>query len=174
MRGRTTAVLAALAVAAAVAAGCSDPPPVDDQAIPTTATTAAPTTVAPPTTATTAAPASTTTAAPATTTTVAYQGLPGTVPVPVAGLLTLTGGDTFSDGFLVTGVSGQGVLDWLVGALPSAGWEIVEQVADPGARRRFQGTVEFTGRGADGLATLSERPDGVAVEVVLSARHLTD
>lgn len=176
MAGRLRGLVVAGALAAAGVTACSEDPAADVGLPPTTvATTPAPTaTTSAPTTATTAAPTTATTAPPATTTTVAYAGLPEALPLPVAGVLTLTGGDRYTDGFAITGVSGEGVLAWMVEALPGAGWQVVEQTAEPGERRRFQGVVEFTGRGADGVASIAVRPDAVTVEVVFEARGLSD
>lgn len=170
MTRRARIVAAALVLALA---GCSDVPSGEDTTVtlPTTTTTAAPTTAAPAST-TTAAPDTTTTAAPATTTTISYDGIPATVPVPVAGLLTLTGGDRFTDGFLVSGSTGEAVYGWLIESLPSAGWEVTEQSSDPGTRRRgFQATIEFVGRGASGTLELTQRPSGVAVAITMLPRH---
>jgi glucose/arabinose dehydrogenase len=168
MTSRARIVAAALVLALA---GCSDVPSGEDTTatLPTTTTTAAPTTAGP---SSSTAATTTTTAPPATTTTLAYDGIPATLPLPVAGILTLTGGDRFTDGFVVAGSTGEAVFGWLVETLPSAGWEVTEQTSDPGTRRRgFQATIEFVGRGASGVLELTQRPSGVAVEITLLPRH---
>lgn len=173
-RTRAAAVTAVLSLAALGGLAACSEDPAADTGLPatTTATVATTATTAPATTATTAPATTATTAPPSTATTAVYSGLPTTLPVPVAGLLQLTGGTTFSDGFTVTGVEAVDVLGWVVGQLPEAGWAVTEQVVDEGDRRRYQATVEFEARGAAGTLLLAQRPDGVTVDFVLTARSL--
>jgi hypothetical protein len=103
--------------------------------------------------------ASSTTTAPAPTTTAVVDGLPASLPFPGPGVVTLSGDSTYATTFEVAGVPAVDVLDWLVGELAAAGWEVVGITA---------GIVSFTGPGAVGVALVGG-DDPVAVAVQLGA-----
>jgi hypothetical protein len=106
------------------------------------------------------APATTlpTTVAPTTRTT-DWTGLPPQFPVLPDDSLILTDDSTKSQSLSITRVDLVSVHDWFLNGIGSAGFEVTY---DDGYHR-----IEFHGRGSDGTVMVTDRGDGVHVDVVI-------
>jgi hypothetical protein len=148
-----------LAAAVVAAAGCAGGA---GRALPATTTSAAGT----PTTERQIPSNNTTTTKPqpptSTTTTAPETGLPDSLPIPSASIITLGSGSTISSGSSVYGVPLTDVHAWLLDELAAEGWDVT---ADDGA-----GMVAFTGPGASGTATLTEGDGSVDLRFILGGR----
>lgn len=146
--------------------------------LPATTTTVlvAPTTALPPTSTegttvtftVTLVPTSSTTAAPATTTAPA-TGLPASLPMPPADVVTLTGSSSYSTTFEVAGVAPEAVLEWFATELAATGWTVVDRTTVQ-AGPAFVAEVVFDGPGAKGTGNVVASGGAVTVVVALRPR----
>lgn len=94
-----------------------------------------------------------------TTTTVERVGLPLQFPVLPDNALTLTDDSTQSQTLTISQVDLVAVHDWFANGIVTKGFEVT---FDDGYTR-----IEFHGRGSDGIAMLTDRGDGVHIDVVI-------
>src|SRR3954447_2703257 len=97
-----------------------------------------------------------------TTTTAPEQGLPDSLPIPSAEIITLGSGSTISSGVTIYGVPLADVHAWVLQELAGDGWTVT---ADDGAAN---GT--FTGPGASGTGVLTESDGNVDARFNLGGR----
>jgi hypothetical protein len=97
-----------------------------------------------------------------TTTTVPERGLPDSLPIPSASIITHGSGSTISSGVTIYGVPLAEVHTWVLAELAADGWEVT---ADDGASN-----VAFVGPGASGSAVLAETSDAVDARFTLGRR----
>lgn len=97
-----------------------------------------------------------------TTTTVPEPGLPDSLPIPSASIITLGSGSLIQSGMTIYGVPVADVHTWLLEELAGDGWTVT---ADDGALN-----VAFTGPGASGTATLTEADGSVDARFMLGGR----
>jgi hypothetical protein len=94
-----------------------------------------------------------------TTTTLPEVGLPDSLPIPDASIITLGPGSSISSGVSIHGVPLAEVRTWLLAELASAGYTVV---ADDGALN-----VAFDGDGTSGTAVLREGDGLIDLEISL-------
>jgi hypothetical protein len=94
-----------------------------------------------------------------TTRTVQWVGLPSQFPVQPDDSLILTDDSTRSQSLTISRVDLVGVHDWFADGLVAIRFEVT---FDDGYNR-----IEFHGRGSDGVVLVSDRGDGVHIDVVI-------
>jgi hypothetical protein len=96
-----------------------------------------------------------------TTTTMPEPGLPDSLPIPDASIITLGQGSTISSGVSITGVSLAEVRAWMLRELEAAGYTVV---GDDGTS-----TVAFEGPGTSGTAVVSGGDGEIDLRLTLGA-----